>query len=1293
MKKFALQVLLPIILLALSQLVPVQNAVGATCTWNGSSDNNFNLYLNWTGCGTNPPGSSDDVIIASGGNTLKLTSSVSVNSMSISSAATVILSGATITSTSPVVNFGFIQVNFGSSSINALNTSPSSNISIDASNGAASLNVASDFSNNGTIILSTNPPLPTSLATLSVSGGSGTLTNRGSLSTFGVGLAIHNLFAQLDNQGVVTVASNGPLLIGLGSHTNSGSITMNDNATLSQGSFINTGTVKIAAGKSLTALTVGPFINASNGSIDGSGTLDLSSAASFNNSGSLNPGGNLGKLTVLGALPLSSSGSINIELGGTSAGVDYDQVSVSGNATLSGTLNVSLFNAFVPSIGDVFSLLTYGLKTGSFSSTNLPALTGGKGWSIDYGATSTSIKVVDNTPPQVISFTIPAQSSSLAVPVTSFTATDNISVTDYCITEVNNSSACVWSAAAPTNYTASAFGSRILYAWARDAAGNISTPLSANVVVDATPPVVAAFTVPAQSSSLVIPVTTFTATDNISVSGYCITEVNNSSACLWSANVPASYTTATDGVKILYAWARDAAGNTSSPLSANVSVDSVPPVVTVFTMPSFSATRVIPVTSFTATDNVTVTGYCITEVNSSSACVWSANVPTSYTTVVDGGKILYAWARDAAGNISLPKSTIVAVDGTPPVVTAFTVPAGSPTVVIPVTTFTATDNIGVTGYCITEVSSSSTCIWSASAPASYTTAAAATKTLYAWARDAAGNISAPVSANVTIDATPPEVTAFSVPALSSALVIPVTTFTATDNIGVTGYLITESATPPAASTVNLATAPTSYSALSAGTITLYAWARDAAGYVSVPKQASVTITLADVTAPLITAFSVPPNATVLTIQIADFSATDAVGVSGYLVNESATPPLPGDANWSGTAPVSYTATTAGIKTLYAWAKDAAGNISVPRSAGVSIILPDITPPAVSDFIIPPTASSLTVPITSFTATDAGGVSGYLVSESATPPLPGDANWSGTAPASFTFAAAGSRTLYAWARDAAGNISSAAIAHVTIVLPDVTPPRITLFSVPASSTSLIIPVSSFSATDAVGVTGYCVTEVNSSAACIWTNLAPASFAATTAGTKTLYSWARDAAGNISAPVTALVTITLPDTTAPVITSFIVPDTFTSLIVPLFEITASDDVGVTGYLATEGSVAPASSDTGWTSTPPVSYTVAVWGTHALRVFAKDAAGNISAPGTATVTIGTTGKDGVLVPTPGKTEPTIADALKALRFAMGNETPTAEEVKHGDVAPLINGVPHPDGVINLGDAIVILRKVVGL
>jgi hypothetical protein len=62
-------------------------------------------------------------------------------------------------------------------------------------------------------------------------------------------------------------------------------------------------------------------------------------------------------------------------------------------------------------------------------------------------------------------------------------------------------------------------------------------------------------------------------------------------------------------------------------------------------------------------------------------------------------------------------------------------------------------------------------------------------------------------------------------------------------------------------------------------------------------------------------------------------------------------------------------------------------------------------------------------------------------------------------------------------------------------------------------------------------------------------------------------------------------------------------------------------------------------------------------------------------------------------GSGKPLVTDALKALRFAAGLDIPTATDILHGDVAPLVNGKPQPDGKIDMGDVVVILRNAVGL
>ena len=87
-------------------------------------------------------------------------------------------------------------------------------------------------------------------------------------------------------------------------------------------------------------------------------------------------------------------------------------------------------------------------------------------------------------------------------------------------------------------------------------------------------------------------------------------------------------------------------------------------------------------------------------------------------------------------------------------------------------------------------------------------------------------------------------------------------------------------------------------------------------------------------------------------------------------------------------------------------------------------------PVVQNFDIPLTYDSLTVPITDFMATDTdpqkasqAGVIGYLITESSAMPSASTSGWSGTPPESYTFTTPGSYTLYAWAKDRIGNVST------------------------------------------------------------------------------------------------------------------------------------------------------------------------------------------------------------------------------------------------------------------------------
>ena len=481
------------------------------------------------------------------------------------------------------------------------------------------------------------------------------------------------------------------------------------------------------------------------------------------------------------------------------------------------------------------------------------------------------------------------------------------------------------------------------------------------------------------------------------------------------------------------------------------------------------------------------------------------------------------------------------------------------------------------------------------------------------------NVSVTVAAAPVADATAPVVGTFTLPATATTLTVPVSALVATDNVAVTGYLVNKVATAPTAAAAGwTAAAPASVTAV-AGSNTFYAWAKDAAGNVSLAKSASVTVTLPDTTVPVVGTFTLPATATSLTVPVSALTATDNVAVTGYLINQVATAPTAAAAGWTATAPASVTA-VAGSNTFYAWAKDAAGNVSLAKSASVTVTLPDTTVPVVGTFTLPATATTLTVPVSALTATDNVAVTGYLINQVATAPTAAAAGWTAAAPASVT-AVAGSNTFYAWAKDAAGNVSLAKSASVTVTLPDTTVPVVGTFTLPATAASLTVPVSALTATDNVAVTGYLINQVATAptaAAAGWTAAAPASVTAV-AGSNTFYAWAKDAAGNVSLAKSAsvTVTITVADTSAPVVGLFSMPVTATSLTVPVLALVATDNVAVTGYLVNKVATAPTAAAAGWIATAPASVT-AVAGSNTFYAWAKDAAGNVSLAKSASVTV---------------------------------------------------------------------------
>ena len=106
------------------------------------------------------------------------------------------------------------------------------------------------------------------------------------------------------------------------------------------------------------------------------------------NRGIVAPGMQLGSVTVP-TYQQTGTGTLSIQLRGTTANTEYDQLLVSGNAQLAGKLDVSLLNLYQPVHGNTFNILLASSVSGAFANVELPFLTAGLVW--DYRATSTAI--------------------------------------------------------------------------------------------------------------------------------------------------------------------------------------------------------------------------------------------------------------------------------------------------------------------------------------------------------------------------------------------------------------------------------------------------------------------------------------------------------------------------------------------------------------------------------------------------------------------------------------------------------------------------------------------------------------------------------------------------------------------------------------------------------------------------------------------------------------------------------------------------------------------------------------
>ncbi|MBV1878997.1 MAG: hypothetical protein KUG79_15260, partial [Pseudomonadales bacterium] len=244
-------------------------------------------------------------------------------------------------------------------------------LSIEGSSPASSvtLMLTNAFANDGTIVLDN---IHTASRNVSLSMGLSQLfTNNGTITTAnsGGGGGVNTIGGDISNIGTINVVEN--LVLSAISSTNqsSGLIIVSDTKTLtiSGGVFNNDGNINLLGGSASTTLDLNgltTFNNNTLGSITGTGTVLNSAIITGAGTFTVAPGASPGTLLFEG--DLNTNINLESELEGEVAGLEYDQVLVTGTANLGGHMNVALLNGYMPTLAAVYVVLSAGELLGSF---------------------------------------------------------------------------------------------------------------------------------------------------------------------------------------------------------------------------------------------------------------------------------------------------------------------------------------------------------------------------------------------------------------------------------------------------------------------------------------------------------------------------------------------------------------------------------------------------------------------------------------------------------------------------------------------------------------------------------------------------------------------------------------------------------------------------------------------------------------------------------------------------------------------------------------------------------------
>ncbi|MCI0394770.1 MAG: hypothetical protein L0322_07495, partial [Chloroflexi bacterium] len=284
---------------------------------------------------------------------------------------------------------GMAALAFGGGSHILTTTSSVNSVQLQVAAGA--VEVSGNFTPAGVIltggILTIHPGATANTGSYSQSngilGGAGDFTVAGLLSWSG---------GIMDGPGT-THANGGMFLTGIAAKTwRNGRVVNNSGlAVWNSGSLLG---ISGAAFNNLAGATFdmqydGSINNSNNAIFNNAGTFVKSAGSgaatiytNFNNSGSLTV--QSGLLVFNANFTQTASGVLYVQIAGLA---DYDQYDINGQASLDGTLDVSLLGGYVPSPGDSFTVMTFNSRAGQFATVNGH----GQSYLVNYTATGVTL--------------------------------------------------------------------------------------------------------------------------------------------------------------------------------------------------------------------------------------------------------------------------------------------------------------------------------------------------------------------------------------------------------------------------------------------------------------------------------------------------------------------------------------------------------------------------------------------------------------------------------------------------------------------------------------------------------------------------------------------------------------------------------------------------------------------------------------------------------------------------------------------------------------------------------------